>query len=388
MRSLVQHPRTGVYCGIQYIAVGLAAGTYALIDGRNGGWLLAMMAICIIAGLGAMFLPWERYGPQMFTIITVAALGVILVFGWALQGTTVLGGSLVMLVASCAMLLGRRSLPLVVPGVALSVLAAGFTIGWPGAAVNAVALVLMTTAVGLADDWSVRVAEDALQAERRSSEATMSSQLDQQRETATSLAGGVSTLRQSSDQVRGGAIQTATAASQLASSVHTLRTVADDNERTVVQAAARVGEVRMAVDELHTWSRSIADASGVIRSIASQTGLLALNATIEAARAGETGKGFAVVASEVKDLARQTTGSVDEIETTIAGVQGSVARVIEIVEALAADGAALSDQQGVLRHAVDEQTTLVGEISQVASDSAAGVEAMANAIDRLDTLTR
>ncbi|AXJ97013.1 methyl-accepting chemotaxis protein [Sphingomonas sp.] len=52
--------------------------------------------------------------------------------------------------------------------------------------------------------------------------------------------------------------------------------------------------------------------AGVAR-ISSNTRIVAFNASIEAARLGELGRGFAVVADEVRDLARQTSGVVNEI---------------------------------------------------------------------------
>ncbi|MEP3248161.1 MAG: methyl-accepting chemotaxis protein [Sneathiella sp.] len=68
-------------------------------------------------------------------------------------------------------------------------------------------------------------------------------------------------------------------------------------------------------------------ASGISK-IAEQTNLLALNATIEAARAGDAGKGFAVVASEVKDLAKNVTRSVDQVNALLESLSGELATLM------------------------------------------------------------
>lgn len=75
----------------------------------------------------------------------------------------------------------------------------------------------------------------------------------------------------------------------------------------------RVEQSMQNLQELLAGVEGVGQIIEVIRNIADQTNLLALNAAIESARAGEHGRDFAVVADEVRQLARQTQGSLSDI---------------------------------------------------------------------------
>jgi methyl-accepting chemotaxis protein len=205
---------------------------------------------------------------------------------------------------------------------------------------------------------------------------------------AEEIARGNTDLSQRTEEQASSLEETASSMEEMTSSVK--QTADNAGQANQLAAAARqqaekggtiVGSAVMAMGQINTSSKKIADIIGVIDEIAFQTNLLALNAAVEAARAGEQGRGFAVVASEVRNLAGRSATAAKEIKALI---QDSVTKVEEGSKLVDESGKALAD----IVNSVKKVTDVVSEIASASQEQASGIDQVGKAIMQMDEVTQ
>ena len=108
------------------------------------------------------------------------------------------------------------------------------------------------------------------------------------------------------------------------------KNMAQINDLEVSSASAENSAVKIAklMAEIGTSSKSLMQASSIIKNISERTNLLAMNAAIEAAHSGEAGKGFAVVAGEIRNLANEAGKQSKSISSVLKSLKDLVVECV------------------------------------------------------------
>src|SRR5664280_870543 len=180
------------------------------------------------------------------------------------------------------------------------------------------------------------------------------------------------TVASASEQVSSTVRDVAGGAAELTASIRELTRNASEAATFAGLGVTFSDSTGTTVSELGRSSKQIADFVKVITAIAEQTNLLALNATIEAARAGEAGKGFAVVAAEVKELARESARTAEDIAGLIESNQTQTTSAVDAISEISAIIATINEHQRTIASAMEEQSATTNEISRSVTQAASG----------------
>ena len=184
-------------------------------------------------------------------------------------------------------------------------------------------------------------------------------------------------VRMGNERVRGMMETVAAGAEELNASVREISAAMVKSRETALGAVERVTSADSQAKRLSDAAQAMSGIAQMIGDITGQINLLALNATIESARAGEAGRGFAVVASEVKNLANQAKQATDKIGAEIGslnGISGDVVGALNEIKKAIQD---VSEYVTSTAAAVEEQSTVTGEMSSNMQRAAAEASAIA-----------
>jgi len=180
----------------------------------------------------------------------------------------------------------------------------------------------------------------------------------------------------------------ASAAEEMTATINEISKNTEKAHKITDSAVIKAKKASDRVNQLGDSAKEIGTVTQTITEISEQTNLLALNATIESARAGEAGKGFAVVANEIKELAKQTSRSTEEIRSKIDAIQRSTSLSVEEIVEITRIIQEVNDIVGTIAVAMGEQSTATHEIASNVSQASVGTSEVSSNVSQTTAVAK
>ncbi|MCQ2585804.1 MAG: methyl-accepting chemotaxis protein [Treponema sp.] len=233
--------------------------------------------------------------------------------------------------------------------------------------------------------------------------------------TVTQIVKNIKNLTDNIEDQAASVIESSSSIEQMTANIGSVAKILEKNREAIENLAQSSEEGMLMVNntvnqtiEIQNQSKTLGEASSVIRNIASQTNLLAMNAAIEAAHAGEAGAGFSVVADEIRKLAEQSGSQGARIQQALSDVQVSIAQVTESSKVMQQQFSSIldmtrtvSEQERVIDDAMRQQNeggvqilqaikqinTITSEVKAGSNEMLASSEAVSSEMEKLSKMT-
>lgn len=180
----------------------------------------------------------------------------------------------------------------------------------------------------------------------------------------------ITTLANGTTDMASCVTQSSASIEEMVANIQSINQTLQKNAETVIrleqvstEGQGRINEIVTIVTDISEQSESLAEASSIIKQIASRTNLLAMNAAIEAAHAGTVGQGFAVVADEIRKLAENAGSQASSISKALKSIkelidntasktqeaQGKFDQIVDLTQAV-------RNEEQVIKDSITEQS--------------------------------